>query len=198
MPKENAFLDSIRKIRAGDEQAATELVRRYEPLIRREIRLRLADRRLERAFDSMDVCQSVLGSFFIRAAAGEYDLENPEQLVGLLVKMARNKLASAARKQYRRRRDTRRQTVPSDDLDRLPGKETPPSEQLRYQEQLAQVLRALTDEERQLAQLRSQGRSWDDIAAELGGTGNARRMQLARAVSRVVKELGFEEADAGR
>jgi RNA polymerase sigma-70 factor (ECF subfamily) len=194
MPEENAFLDSIRKIRAGDDQAAAELVRRYEPLIRREIRLRLADRRLERIFDSMDVCQSVLGSFFIRAAAGEYDLERPEQLVGLLVKMARNKLASAARKQYQRRRDARRQAAPADNLDRLPAKETPPSEQLCYREQLTQLLDSLTDEERNMAELRSQGRSWDDIAETLGGTGNARRMQLARAVSRVVKELELDES----
>jgi hypothetical protein len=32
----------------------------------------------------------VLASFFLRAAVGEYDLSAPEQLVGLLVKMARN------------------------------------------------------------------------------------------------------------
>jgi len=195
MSAENAFLDSIRRIRAGDEQAATDLVRRYEPLIRREIRLRLADRRLGRAFDSMDVCQSVLGSFFIRAAAGEYDLENPEQLVGLLVKMARNKLASAARKQYQRRRDARRQDRRRvEDLDRLAAKDPAPSDQLSYQEQLTRLLEGMTKEERTVAELRSQGQTWDDIAGQLGGNANARRMQLARAVARVVKELGLDDA----
>src|SRR5262249_3203175 len=109
------FQDLLQRVRAGDEQAATLLVRRYEPLIRREVRLRLEDRRLTRAFDSMDVCQSVLASFFVRAAVGEYDLEAPEQLVGLLVKMARNKLASAARKATRQRRDHRRQAPGGDE-----------------------------------------------------------------------------------
>ena len=33
----------------------------------------------------MDVCQSVLKSFFFRTAAGEYDLESAEQLQRLLV-----------------------------------------------------------------------------------------------------------------
>src|SRR5262245_18622455 len=61
MAEENAFTDFIRRIRAGDEQAAVELVRRYEPAIRREVRFRLRNTRLRRLFDSMDVCQSVLG-----------------------------------------------------------------------------------------------------------------------------------------
>ena len=67
------FQDAIQRIRAGDEQAAAELVPRFEPLVRREIRLNLKDRRLARVFDSMDVCQSVLASFFFRTAAGEYE-----------------------------------------------------------------------------------------------------------------------------
>ena len=91
MSEPNTFTDFIRRVRAGDAQAAAELVRRYEPLIRREVRLRLEDRRLARAFDSMDVCQSVLASFFVRTAAGQYDLEEPGQLVKLLARMARNK-----------------------------------------------------------------------------------------------------------
>src|SRR5438552_11547103 len=108
MADETTFADFVRRIREGDEQAASELVRKYEPLIRREVRLHLEDRRLYRLFDSMDVCQSVLGSFFLRAAAGQYDLERPEQLVRLLITMTRNKLASAARQHHRQRRDQRR------------------------------------------------------------------------------------------
>ena len=42
---------------------------------------RLADARLGNLLDSMDICQSVLTSFFVRAAAGQYDLETPEQLL---------------------------------------------------------------------------------------------------------------------
>jgi hypothetical protein len=95
------FVEFLRRIRHGDELAAVEFVRRYEPLIRREVRLGISDSRLNRAFDSIDVCQSVLASFFVRAATGEYDLESPEQLVQLLMSMARNKLASLARREHR-------------------------------------------------------------------------------------------------
>src|SRR6476469_3927983 len=90
------YTDFIRRIRQGDERAAEELIRRYEPEIRLEIRtlLRLRDPRLRRVFDSMDICQSVLASFFVRAAAGQYELDRPEQLVRLLVAIARTKVAS--------------------------------------------------------------------------------------------------------
>src|SRR2546429_4167880 len=105
MTDPDSFAGFIRRIRAGDGEAATELVRRYEPLVRREVRLHLEDRRLGRLFDPDDVCQSVLASFFVRATAGQYDLNQPDQLLRLLVSMARNKLASAARRQTPQRRD---------------------------------------------------------------------------------------------
>ena len=88
-----SFAEFVRRIRAGDATAAAELVRRYEPVVRLEVRVRLGDPRLRRAFDSMDVCQSVLASFFVRAAAGQYELGGPGDLVRLLVAMARRKLA---------------------------------------------------------------------------------------------------------
>ena len=188
----DTFADFMSRIRAGDEQAAVELVRRYEPLIRREVRLHLEDRRLSRLFDSMDVCQSVLGSFFLRAAAGQYDLEQPEQLVRLLVTMARNKLASAARRASpaaarpaprvgRRRGGTVQVGRPA------PG----PEESAAGVELLRRFRDALNAEERQLVELRGQGLAWAEVAARLGGTAQARRMQLARAVERVARELGL-------
>ena len=87
MPDTANFSEFLRRIRAGDDEAAQELVARYEPLIRREVRLRIEDDRLNRAFDSIDVSQSVLARFFLRAATGEYELNSPDQLARLLVTM---------------------------------------------------------------------------------------------------------------
>src|SRR5271166_1706119 len=103
MSESTAFPDFIRRIRAGDNQAARELVERYEPVIRCEVRLRLRDPRLYSRFDWTDICQSVMASFFVRVAVGQYELEGPEQLVRILVSMARNKVAEAARRHYRQR-----------------------------------------------------------------------------------------------
>jgi RNA polymerase sigma factor (sigma-70 family) len=159
---EEDFGEAIRRIRTGDDHAAAELVRQYEPLIRREVRLHLEDARLRRMFDSMDVVQSVLASFFLRTAAGEYDLDSPEQLTGLLVQMARNKLASAARKQYRHRRDARRTDNAEDAIQSTASNDPPPEDQLSNQEVLDSLRQQLTSEERQIANLRADGCSWDN------------------------------------
>ena len=172
----DTFGDFISRIRAGDEQAAAELVRRYEPLIRREVRLHLEDHRLSRLFDSMDVCQSVLGSFFLRTAAGQYDLEQPEQLVPLLVTMAQNKLASAARGQHRQRHNQRRESVGGEEelagvADPHPG----PEESVAGAELLRRFRRRPRAEERQLVDLHTEGLAWGEVAARLGGSAQARR-----------------------
>jgi len=68
--EEPSFAEFIRRVRAGDERAAAELVERYEPAIRRAVRVRLRDPRLRRLIESVDICQSVLATFFVRAALG--------------------------------------------------------------------------------------------------------------------------------
>jgi RNA polymerase sigma-70 factor (ECF subfamily) len=193
MDAADSFADFIRRVRAGDEQAAQELVRRFEPLIRREIRLEMEDRRLARRFDSMDVCQSVLLSFFVRAAAGQYELDRPEQLIKLLVAMARNKLASAARREHSQRRDQRRTTGDAAALDQVADAEPSPSQIVAGRELLEEFRRRLNPEEQQVSELRSQGLTWSAIAGQLGGTAQARRVQLSRAADRVLRELGLEE-----
>jgi hypothetical protein len=75
MFEEPSFRDLIDRIRPRDEQAAAELVWLYEPTIRMAIRLRLSDPALRRLLDSMDICQSVLANFFVRAAAGQFEGE---------------------------------------------------------------------------------------------------------------------------
>jgi RNA polymerase sigma-70 factor (ECF subfamily) len=187
-----AFSAFIDRIRAGDEQAAAELVELYEPLIRREVRLQIRDQRLYRLFESRDVSQSVLGSFFVRTALGEYDLETPSHLVRLLVVMTRNKVATAAQRQHRQRRDQRRNEGPAELAQAIdPGPS--PSEVVSGQELLERFRAGFTEEERAIAALRKDGLGWDAIAAQLGGKPQARRMQLARAVERVGLELGLEE-----
>jgi RNA polymerase sigma-70 factor (ECF subfamily) len=143
----------------------------------------------------MDVCQSVLASFFIRTANGQYDLDRPDQLIRLLATMARNKLASEARKQQRQKRDHRKATSDSGELRQLAGRDDTPSQLVAGKELLERVQTQLSDEEKQLAELRGQDKSWQEIADQMGGSAQARRMQLARALERVARDLGLEEGD---
>jgi RNA polymerase sigma-70 factor (ECF subfamily) len=190
MSEGTEFAEFIRRVRAGDDRAARELVERYEPVIRREVRLRLKDPRLGSRFDWTDVCQSVLASFFVRAASGQYDLGEPGQLVKLLVVMTRNKLANQARLHRAERRDYRR--LEPHDLAELESRAIPqpsPSRMIAGRELLEEFRRRLSDEERALVDLRAQGCEWPEIAAQLGGTAQARRKQYARAVDRVEHQL---------
>src|SRR5262249_52517191 len=113
-----SFAAFLRRVRAGDAQAAAELVRRYESAVRREARQRLRNPRLRRVVDSMDICQSALASFFVRVAAGRFELDHPAQLLRLLVSIARREVAYQARKELAQRRDNRRvEAVELDSLD---------------------------------------------------------------------------------
>jgi hypothetical protein len=112
MSELNGFADFISRIRAGDATAAEELVKEYEPLVRREIRIRMIDSRMSRGYDSVDFSQAVLASFFLRAGEGAYELKDSQDLVRLLMSMARNKIASGARKLLSDKRVAQRSNSP--------------------------------------------------------------------------------------
>jgi RNA polymerase sigma factor (sigma-70 family) len=192
MDEDRSFLELIRRVRSGDEAAALDLVRRYEPAVRRMVRLQLRNPRLSRILDSMDVCQSVMASFFRRAAKGQYDIDRPAQLVRLLATMARNKLASQARVSYVARRE-----LPPADSDEAwsatPARDPEPSCQADWKDLLHEVRQRLSTEELRLADRRADQQEWAEIAAEVGGSPEALRKQLARALDRVSHQLGLDE-----
>ena len=78
------------------------------------------------------------------------------------------------------------------DPERLGVAGSSPSELVAGEELLREFRRRLSEEEQRLADLRAGGHAWADIAAQMGGTPDARRQQLDRAVSRVSRELGLE------
>jgi RNA polymerase sigma-70 factor (ECF subfamily) len=189
MPHDNAFLELIRRVCAGDEAASAELVKTYEPVIRVAVRVRLDDSGLRTLFDSMDISQSVLGNFFARAALGQFELEKPEQLMNLLVTMARNRLINHARKHKAARRDHRRTTDAQVVGEALSDPQPSPSQIISNKELLQEFRNRLTPAERQLAEQRAAGKSWSHIAAQNGGSADALRMQLTRGLDRVAREL---------
>lgn len=192
MAETSTFEELLRRVRAGDEEAATKLVKDYKPAIRRVARLRLGSNPLRGLLDSTDICQSVLASFFMRAALGQYSFETPTQLVNLLATMARSKLAAQVRRQQAQRRDYRRVLPAADEAELVAG--TPsPSRQIEARELLSHVRHRLSPEERQLVDLRNAGHDWTEVATRLGGGAEALRKKHARALDRVARELGLDE-----
>ena len=88
MSEGNTFLNLVgAEVRAGDEEAARELVQRYGPRDPENSRVRLRDHCLRRAMDSMDICRWVFANFFVRAGArGQFDLKSedaaPDEIAG--------------------------------------------------------------------------------------------------------------------
>ncbi len=196
MSSDRPLDDLVKCVRAGDPDAASELIRRYESAIRRAIRFRMRDTRLNAAFDSMDICQSVMASFFVRAASGQFELDTAEGILQLLAGMAKKKLAMQIRRQQTQRRDYRR--VAGEPVEEVPlaGNSPSPSRHVAAKELLNEVHRLLNDEERQIAQWRQVGVEWAEIALRLNSTSDAIRKKFTRAIDRIAIRLGIDEEEA--
>jgi RNA polymerase sigma-70 factor (ECF subfamily) len=58
---------------------------------------------------------------------------------------------------------------------------------------MQEVHRRLSADEWQLIELRNQGHDWASIAVQVGGSAEALRKRLARAIHRVVDQLRLDE-----
>jgi RNA polymerase sigma-70 factor (ECF subfamily) len=190
------FRQLVERVRLGERDAAAELVRLYEPEIRRSIRVRLTDPRLRRVIDSLDVCQSVLANFFVRVSLGEFDLDQPSDLIRLLVAMVRHKVVDQTRRHHADIRDARRVEGLTDSrIDRLPSGAATPERIATDRDLLNSVRSRLSEEERFLADQRALGREWPELAKELASAPDALRKKLSRALDRVSRELRIEDPD---
>ncbi|MEZ6139196.1 MAG: ECF-type sigma factor [Zavarzinella sp.] len=193
MKEDPPFSDFIERIRNGDALAAEQLIKRFEPAIRVIVRSNISSS-MRAKFDSVDICQSVMGTFFMRAAMGQYDLDNPQQLIALLARIAQNKVRSAARYFQQERRSQQRE-VAVDHLGDIFGNHPTPDRIVEEAELLEKLRNALTTEEREIADRRQNRQDWQQIALEMGGTAEGRRKQFARAMNRAAHDLGLEEDD---
>src|SRR4051794_20016718 len=81
----------LEKYRQGDDQAATELFRRYVTRLTVLARARMAPK-IARRFDPEDVVLSAYRTFFVRARNGQFTLSRSGDLWRLLVGIMLKKL----------------------------------------------------------------------------------------------------------
>lgn len=179
------FRDLIRKVREGDEQAATQLVHFYQDHVRRAIRVRFMTTKLRRTLDSTDICQSVLLNFFMKVAEGNYDLNTPDELIKLLCTMAKNKIVDKTRKARHGFPSAITEESGSRVLENIPDPREQPSQEVANRDLVQHVRSKLRPSERVLFDQRVAQRGWDDIAEEHKATPDALRKQLLRALERV-------------
>ncbi len=185
-PLDEEFSVLLHQARSGESDAATELVRRYEPELRRYVRVRLTDSRLRRFVDSVDICQSILGRFFAGFFAGKYELQSSEQLVALLLRMARNEVCDQMRKQRAARRGGREaQASALHSVEALADSGMSPSEQASNAELVEKMFQELSSYERFLAERRMAGFGWAELAAELQTNAEVLRKRFTRVLQRI-------------
>lgn len=176
------FLD---RIRAGDDDAARELLGRYEAEVRLVVRRQLP-RLLRSRFDSLDFMQSVWGSFFrrMRGNDGPADFEDSRHLVAFLAKAAKNKVIDEYRRAGSQKQDMHREEPLWVDGQRprdLPGRDDSPSEVAEAREALSRLRDLMPQDRHAIIELKAQGLSSRDVGDRLGIS--------ERTVQRVIEDL---------
>ena len=189
MLSDEEFTSLMNDARSGDAEAAQKLVELYEPEIRRAARMRLTDSKLRRIVDSIDICQSVFGKFFEKAQSPQgIDLQKPEQLLGLLVTMTRNRVVDEHRYQTAQKRNAGEGVIEAS-AGMLASDSPGPKTATEMKDTLAKIRSHLAPNELEIADLRNSGKSWNEIAAELSESPEVLRKRLERAVKRVREQF---------
>ncbi len=94
----------LKRFRAGEQDAATELFLKYGARLRALARTHTSATLASR-FDPEDVVQSVFRTFFRRAATGLYDVPAGDELWQLLLVLALNKIRKLATHHRAQKRD---------------------------------------------------------------------------------------------
>jgi DNA-directed RNA polymerase specialized sigma24 family protein len=185
------FAELVNRAGRGEREAAHRLIERYESAIRRQVRFTLMDNKLRRVLEETDICQSVMGQFFNGLGAGRFVLDGPEQLIGLLKQMVRNKITDQARYWRAGCRDYLRNITPTDSVDPVEpmSPEPAPSRIVEDREFLAEFEKRLSDWERMIFAFRRQGMNWPEIASRTGEGAEAIRKRFERALDRVGRTL---------
>jgi RNA polymerase sigma-70 factor (ECF subfamily) len=192
MPKTNEeFHALMERVLTGSEEAAEELFRDYEHFLLHAIRRRLS-KRIRSKFDSLDFAQDVWASFFTDFPQ-KRSFHSAQELVAHLTALARNKVVDAYRQGTAPKRDVHREQSLDDsvriDKDALPADQPTPSQVMMTHEEWLAFLRRQPLVYRRIFILVREGKSYDDIAAELGIN--------RRTVARVVMRYSPVKPDAG-
>ena len=189
---DDSVADFIRGLKAGDQDAAGELWRRYYERLVRLCKGRLATD-LRGAADEEDIALSVLKSLCLGAERGRFDqLVGRDDLWRLLLTITRRKLVDHIRRQRAAKRDVRRTRGESSSdsvaagavgIGGIPDSTASPDLLAILQEESQRLLLLLRDETlRKIAVWRMEGRSNQEIASELCVTERTveRKLRLIR------------------
>jgi RNA polymerase sigma-70 factor (ECF subfamily) len=184
--------DLLRLLRAGDPRAAEAIFDRYARQL-----VRLADRQLGRKLagrlDGEDVVQSVFRTFFRRTAAGEFEVDASDQLWRLLVTITLRKARTKGRFHTAAARDAGAEAGIDPGEFEAAARDPGPDEAATLVDQIEALLRGLPPLYARLLDLKLQGHSVTDIAANL----DVSRQTVHRAINLLQDRLAARADAAG-
>ncbi len=154
----------IARVREGSQDAATAFYSRYAQRLLALAKARTGND-LAARLDAEDIVQSVFGSFFRGANQGLYDAPSGEEIWGLLLVIAMNKIRVKGRHHRAAKRDVRK-TLGGDSLLAV-GVDSPETDEAAHtllRLVLDEVLARLPVGHREIVQLRLEGHEVGEIA----------------------------------
>ena len=159
----------------------TQLAQQYEFKVRLVARYLLGPA-LRPYVDSMDLVQSVHRTLMLGLRQNKFAISSPENLMALALTLVRRKAARQWRHAQRQRRLDGGAAKTSSLSHVLSSLSSPddPAHSVQFTEQVQCLCDRLEETERRLLELRLQGYSPAEIAAQLGLTTNALYVRLSR------------------
>src|SRR5262245_8710950 len=184
----------LRRLRHGNQDAATQLYLRYARRLHALVRANCSTE-LSRRVDPDDIVQSVFRRFFRRALQGEYDAPPGEELWGLFLVIALNKIRAEETFHRAGRRDVRL-TVGGSDRDRR-LREQAGADEVGYatlQLTIEEGLQSFSAAQRQMVELRIEGHDVAEIARRTRRSRRSVERGLQEARKRLRALLGKEDS----
>src|SRR5579871_5626241 len=175
------FQKFLEILRSGDPEAVDRLLSDVDPVLRRAIRLRLCNPQTRRIVDTADILQSLLKDFLEQKGTDQAAV-SARRLRAYLTAAARYKTASKVRKERRRIADL-------DDVAEPISPEPSSSQRVEDQDLINAIRSRLDEESRRLFDLSQQGRTWRQIAQEVGGHRDSLRIQLRRSIAAALSDI---------
>jgi RNA polymerase sigma-70 factor (ECF subfamily) len=183
---DDALQNLIGKLTSGDDAAAEEVFRAYEPYLRMVVR-RMLPNNLRPKFDSVDVVQSVWADVLTGFREAGWQFSDAAHLKAFLVRATRNRFIDRVRQN--RTAVEKNQALTPDQLEAAAAADEPaPSELVEADELWEKMLGLCAPNHRPILEMKRQGCTLAEIAAKTGFHESSVRRILYDLARRLARE----------
>ncbi len=163
---ETAFDSLLVRLNSGDWSAAEVVFQRFEPYLRMIVRRQISGA-MQSKFNSSDIVQSVWVDLLQGFRKGRWKFDDVGHLQAFLVKVTQNRFLDRIRQQRTPLQHERALTVA--DESQIAHDRTPrASQEVRLVELWSEITKTCSEPHRVLLELKRQGKSLGEIAAQTG------------------------------